>query len=388
MGNREEWRRQQAMERYKNGEKPRAIYCSLGRTKQWFFKWLKRFNSGDSEWFKGRSRRPAHTPLRTPQEIEEVIKFTQLELYNREEFCGAQAILWRLDEQNVEPLPSLRTMGRILARNELTHRRTGRYEPKGTRYPALEAEHPGAVHQADFVGPCFLRKGLRFYSLNTIDLATGRCCTEPTVQGKDGVVEMLWSTWLRLGMPKYLQVDNEAVFYGSYGHPRGMGKLIRLCLSQGVEPCFIPLAEPWRNGVVEKFNDFWRDKFLGRVVMTSEEEVRRESLIFEQRHNSRWRYTKLKGKTPLETLAASKRTLRFPKQEMPPKPPLSKPERGYYHVIRLIRSDRRLNIFGERFSMPPEAVHEYIWATIDVAQQRLSLYLDGTLLDEKEYHLR
>jgi len=37
--------------------------------------------------------------------------------------------------------------------------------------------------------------------------------------------------------------------------------------------------------------------------------------------------------------------------------------------------------------MPPETVHEYIWATIDVAQQRLSLYLDGTLLDEREYRL-
>ena len=38
----------------------------------------------------------------------------------------------------------------ILARAELTHRRTGRYVPKGTPYPALVASTVNAVHQAGF----------------------------------------------------------------------------------------------------------------------------------------------------------------------------------------------------------------------------------------------
>ena len=41
-------------------------------------------------------------------------------------------------------------------------------------------------------------------------------------------------------------------------HPAGLGPLIRLCLAMGVEPWFIPPAEPWRNGIVEKFNDRWQ----------------------------------------------------------------------------------------------------------------------------------
>jgi transposase InsO family protein len=40
-----------------------------------------------------------------------------------------------------------------------------------------------------------------------------------------------------------------------------MGPLIRLCLHHGVEPWFIPVSEPWRNGVVEKFNDHYQVRF-------------------------------------------------------------------------------------------------------------------------------
>ena len=193
-------------------------------------------------------RRPIQVASRTSEEIEGVVKYLRLELYNQGLFCGAQAILWRLEEENVEPLAGLRTIARILARNGLTHRQPGRYVPKGKRYPALDAPHPGSVHESDFVGPCYLRGPLRFYSLNTVDLATGRCGAEPVLEGKGSVTQALWATWLRLGLPKYLQVDNEAVFYGSPAHPRGMGKMIRLCLPLGIEPCFIPQAEPWRNG--------------------------------------------------------------------------------------------------------------------------------------------
>ena len=126
MGDREEWCRKRAVARYQRGEKPGTICLSLGRTEQWFYKWLKRFGEGGDDWYRERSRRPNAVPLRTPADIEAIVKHIRLELYNRGEFCGAQAILWRLEEEHVQPLPSLRTIGRILARHELTHRRTGR----------------------------------------------------------------------------------------------------------------------------------------------------------------------------------------------------------------------------------------------------------------------
>ena len=50
--------RQRAVERYLQGESPTAIYQSLGYSREWFYKWLKRHESGDASWAEERSRRP------------------------------------------------------------------------------------------------------------------------------------------------------------------------------------------------------------------------------------------------------------------------------------------------------------------------------------------
>ena len=140
--------------------------------------------------------------------------------------------------------------------------------------------------------------------------------------------------------------------------------------------------------MIENFNDRYQQRFLGKVPMTSVEDLQSGSLMFEQRHNSKYRYSKLKGHTPLKALAASNAKLRFPTEEEPPKHRLKKPETGIYHIVRLIRSDLKLNVFGECFSAPPETMLEYVVATIDVKEQKLKLYLDKNQVDEFNYKLR
>lgn len=321
-------------------------------------------------------------------EIEHAVKLVRLELFSRGEFCGAQAIHWELEELGVQPRPSLRTINRILRRHELIHRRTGRYEPKGKKYPRLEAAGINRVHQADFLGPCYLKGPIRFYSLNTVDLATGRCGIEPVLQRSgQHTLDAFWAIWRRLGLPEHLQVDNEMVFYGSPAHPRAMGNLIRLCLHNGIEVWFIPPGEPWRNGVVEKFNDHYRQKFLRRIDMSGEEQLRQQSQIYEQKHNRTYRYSKLGGRTPLQALVMSNQALRFPPEAQAPRHPLKKPESGQYHVVRFIRSDGHLDVFGEKFLVPLEAIYEYVIATIDVKEQKMKIYLDQVQIDERDYRL-
>ena len=368
-----------AVQRFYNGEKPESICASLGCSRAWLYKWVKRFGEGDPFWVESRSQRPLITPTRTPLEIEEIVKLVRLNLYNRDLFCGAQAIRWEMEELNVRPLPSIRTIDRILSHQGLTHRRIGRYESKGKAYPKLPSLVPNQTHQADWVGPCYLTGPLRFYSLNVVDTATGRCGVHPSVsKAGQQVIDALWAIWKRLGIPDNLQVDNEMSFFGSPIHPRGMGPLIRLCLHQGVEPWFIPMAEPWRNGVVEKFNDHYEQRFLHKVPMATVPDLLSGSLAYEQKHNSTYRYSKLGGKTPLKALEVANRKLRFPKKEQPPQHRLKKPETGRYHLVRFIRSNLKLNIFGEMFPMPPELEYQYVVATIDVKEQKLKLYLDNT----------
>jgi putative transposase len=382
-------KRLKAVQRFFDGEDPKDICASLGRSRSWLYKWVRRYAPDNSQWVEDQSRRPLSSPYRTPAEIEKIVEMVRLNLYNKGHFCGNQVIQWELIDMEVQPVPSLSTIGRILRRRELTHRRTGRYIPKGKKYPELPALLPNQTHQVDLVGPCYLTGPIRFYSLNAVDTAINRCGIEPMLsKAAQSVLDAVYALWLRLGIPENLQVDNELAFYGSPTHPRGMGPLIRLCLHYGVHLWFIPLSEPWWNGVVEKFNDHYQQKFLDKVAMSSMSQLRQESLAFEHRHNSTYRYSKIKGKTPLKALADMEKKLIFPSKSHVPRHPLNKPDEGCYHLVRFIRSDCRLNIFGEMFSAPPETQYEYVVAIIDVKEQKLKLFLDMIQIEEYKYQMR
>lgn len=383
--------REQAINAFFKGDSITAIARKLGYSRPWVYKWIERHQAGNEQerWPEDRAKRPHSNPRQLPGEVVEAVKLARLHLYNEGLFCGAQAISWELEAMQVSPLPSLSTISRIVRREGLTHRRTGRYEPKGKRYPKLSGQLVNEVHQSDYVGPCYLSGPLRFYSMNSVDIATGRCAVTPVLnKAAQSAIDAIWSNWWRLGIPKHQQVDNELVFYGSNRHPRGMGCLIRLCLANGVEPWFIPLAEPWRNGVVEKFNDHYRGGFLRRVTMKGVDELRHESLVFEQKHNTRYRYTKLQGRTPMMALGNQQKKIRLPASPVAPEHPLPKPESGSYHLVRFIRGDAVLNIFGEKFRLPPEAVYEYVTATIDVARQKLRVTINDVVIEEHDYALR
>ena len=378
-----------AVQRYLAGESSQTICASLGKTKPWLYKWVSRYTPKDPAWCDDQSRRPLLSPYRTSAEIETIVEMVRLSLYNKGHFCGKQAIQWEMIDMEVQPLPSLSTIGRILRRRDLTDRRTGRYEPKGKKYPELPALSPNQTHQVDLVGPRYLTGPIRFYSLHAIDAAINRCGIEPIPsRAAQNILDAVYAVWLRMGIPENLQADNELAFFGSPAHPRGMGPLIRLCLRYGVHLWFIPPSEPWWNGVVEKFNDHYQQKFLAKVTMTSMARLRQESLAFEHRHNSTYRYSKIQGKTPLQALAGLEKKLVFPSKSDPPRHPLDKPGEGCYHLVRFIRSDCRLNIFGETFPAPPETQYEYVVATIDVKEQRLKLFLDTIQVEQYKYQLR
>jgi len=44
-----------------------------------------------------------------------------------------------------------------------------------------------------------------------------------------------------------------------------------------------------------------------------------------------------------------------------------------------------LDVFGERFRLPPETVYEYAVATVDVARQRLSVSIDQLTVADFDY---
>ena len=57
-------------------------------------------------------------------------------------------------------------------------------------------------------------------------------------------------------------------------------------------------------------------------------------------------------------------------------------------MVRFIRSDLKLNVFGEIFPVTSELQYEYVVATIDVKEQKLKVFLNSSQVEEFNYQLR
>ena len=380
--------RQAAIYRYLSGEKPESIYPGLGCSKSWFYKWLKCYQSGDPDWFKGGSHRPKDHPRQTPADMERIVVNIRKQLVEtRYSQTGAFAIQWEMKRLGFEPLPEW-TINRILKRNGLILPRQ-KYQPSGVKYPEIGSDIPHSLHQMDVVGPRYIKDDGRFYSHNLIDAYSHQISLFPSrTESDEAAAEALIKAWKKIGMPDFLQLDNALYYRGSNRWPRSFGLVIRFCLSLGVQPVFVPIGEPWRQGVIEKFNDLYRDKFFRSQRFASFAELKEESIVFEQFHNEHHRYSVISGKTPNQ--AASEDGLgkphpldsdyHLPKDKIPL-------EEGEIHLIRFIRSDRILNVFGEKFPLGNVPAYEYVIATICVEAHAIKVKLDDQLLEEIEYRM-
>lgn len=111
--------RKQAIKQYLQGKEPKSIYSSLNRSKDWFFKWLKRYKSGDSEWYKEQSRAPLRRPGKITDSQKQAIILTRNHL-EAQLFAqtGVSAIKWELNKQGLS-FPSDSTINRVLKREGL-----------------------------------------------------------------------------------------------------------------------------------------------------------------------------------------------------------------------------------------------------------------------------
>jgi len=200
------------------------------------------------------------------------------------------------------------------------------------------------------------------------------------------IASSLLRCWKAVGLPDFLQLDNELSFRGSNRYPRSPGLVIRLCLYFGVQPVFIPIREPWRNGSIEKFNDTYNKKFFRRQWFASYAMLKRQSKNFQRFHNRHHRYSCLNGKTPLEVIEkAGFKPIKLGSNTK--LPVLESIPDGNIILIRFIRSDRILDIFGEKFKVSKSLVYSYVKAVIVTKIHTLQLYLGEELVDTFDYTL-
>jgi len=376
----EEQLRIRAIQLYQQGWKVSRICCTLDRSRKWFYKWLERWRNRDADWFVEHSRAPRTAGKRVNSEMETMIIDIRKQLIENPFMqYGPQAIYYALIQQGITP-PSLITIARILKRNGLTqNKKRESYISKGKKYPYEYL----MCQQMDFVGPRYLSSKERFYfhSLICCDTHWGQSLVFDS-QVADNVCYALINFWQVAGIPDFLQMDNDLSFWGSLRESRSVGRVIRLCLLHKVTPVFIPVREPWRNGIVEHFNKTMQSAIIGTQDFKSISELKESVALFCKTHNETHHYSTQEGMTPKQRMQYLNYPLMLLKQDY--RLPVGKLplEEGEIHVIRFIRSDLKFYLFGMYFPVPEKVKYEYVLGVIITHEHRLVIFKEQEYITE------
>lgn len=371
-------KRKIAIERYLSGEKIITIVKSLNKSRQWFYNWLTRYKTGSSRWYVDYCKAPKQLPGKVSDEVEQLVLDVRRHLQSHPfSQIGAITIQYEIRKRGVQP-PPVWTINRIIARHGLNKPAPRQKQTKD--YPDLFIHS----HQMDLVGPRYIKGDGRFYSVNIIDTFCRRCYVKP-VRNKSSknILKTLVECWQTQGMPDALQMDNELAFRGSNKFPHSFGSVVRFALSQNVAPVFIPIKEPWRNGMIERFNNTFEKRFLTSMVFNDFNhlcQVSKDFIIF---HNENHRYSTQNHRTPNEVA----RQMQVPDFYQGSIHTLKKIplETGSIYFIRFIRSDLRLRLPTESFKVKEILKYSYVVAEVNIDNQCLIVRQDNKIIQLFSY---
>lgn len=373
--------RQEAIARYLSGEKIASISADLHKSRQWFYFWLERYHNGHPDWFRDQSRSPKHIPSKIDAKTEQlVVSFRKQLESNAFAQIGPISIQYEFYRLGLKPPPPW-TISRIIARHGM-NKPIERSRRCIKEYPELFIH----THQLDLVGPRYLKGDGRFFSVNMIDTCSHSCYVKPVrCKSSSEVLQTVVECWQTQGMPDALQMDNELAFRGSNRHPRSFGSVVRFALNQGVAPVFIPMKEPWRNGMIERFNYTFDQRFIkGRMYQNFEHMVQ-SSKEFMSFHNQHHRYSSHQHKTPAQMSEWLPAPILYKgSTHLMEKIPL---ETGSIYFIRFIRSDLKLRLITEYFNVDENLKYCYVVAEVNIDNQCLNIRLDDRIIQTIEYRL-
>ena len=163
----EEQKRIDAINAYLAGEKPTNICKRMGRSREWFYKWRKRFRSKKDNWYKEESRESKIIANKTKPDIEAKIITIRKELMSGEkegyEYCciGVDAIQHKFSELGYsdDKIPKPSVIKRVIRENKLRVRKKKRYKRVRSkqRYRKIIPTKINELYYFDFKGPLYLK---------------------------------------------------------------------------------------------------------------------------------------------------------------------------------------------------------------------------------------
>src|SRR4051812_9353770 len=386
--------RQRAITLRLGGRSVKPICSALGRSEFWFHKWWRRYTESGAEGLYDLTRANHQVAQRISPELERTILSIRRRLQahatpgTRYSLIGADAILAELKALCVRPLPSRRTIERVLQCNGLTAPRA-RLAPLLPRqqYPGPQARASNQLHEVDLVGPIYLKgSGHRYYIWVGKDAFDGAVCLRLAYSRRmDEVLWFLGECWKDLGRPEQVQFDNARELSGWGPAARTLSRVIRLCLRFGVSPVFIPAGEPQFNGSVENFNGWFQEPLFQRRF-TWPGDLRRELARLQEAVNTQHVHPRLGGLTP----AQHRRGLRLQKLPASFVVPTKRQAlaEGRVTFIRRVSVAGTVTVLSQIFRVGKKHRGLYLWLVIDTGRGTLTAYLNGRVLKRWPYKLR
>ncbi len=385
--------RQRAISLRLAGQSVQSICAALDRCEAWFHKWWRRYLEVGPEGLYDLTRANHHVAQHISPELERAILSIRRRLQThatpatRYSLTGAAAILAELEALDIRPLPSARTIERVLQRNGLTAPRV-RLVPLLPRqpYPGPQGRASNELHEVDAVGPIYLQgSGHRYYIWVCKDVFDGAVCLRlASSRRMDEVLGFLGECWKDLGRPEQVQLDNARELAGWGPAARMLSRVIRLCLRFGVSPVFIPEGEPQFNGSVENFNGWFQPPLLDRRYKRPGD-LRRELARLQEAVNTQHVHPRLGGKTP----AQHRRGLRL--QKLPARfevPTERQPvAAGRVTFIRRVSVAGTVTVLSQKFRVGKRHRGLYLRLVVDTGRGWLTAYLNGRVLKRWPYKL-
>lgn len=297
---------------------------------------------------------------------------------------GAAALRRELEARSLQPCPSIRTIGRILQRCGVLdgRRRTRRPPPPRGWYLPEVAAGQAELDSFDTIEGLAIRGGPHLTVLTGISLHGGLPAAWPrrAVNAKT-VVEVLLEHWRSVGLPGYVQFDNDNRFQGPRQHADVVGRVTRLALSLGIVPVFVPPNETGFQAAIEGFNGQWQAKVWSRFEHHSLRGLtsRSAKYIAAARQHRAARIESAPARRP------------FPKRW---RLDLQKHPQGKITYLRRTDGNGRASLLGHAFTVDRHWLHRLVRAEVDLDTGTICFYAlrrrdpaDQHLLREVQYVL-
>lgn len=364
--------RRLAFKLFEQGKSVAQILRRIPRSRSWLFKWRERFQRDGWKALDSLSKAPNNSPQQHSEDLVELV----LRIRDRLEksdvgLIGPRQIQDEIKRKKlVKSPPSLASIKRWLKEAEYT----GACEPcdESAYYPTFQATDELAILSCDWIAR-YLTGGKKVFVFHTINLRTHELAqTIRADKSASSAYEHLLEAFSILGLPDFLQIDNDAAFTGLGRTKPVFGRIIRLLLYLGIEAIFIPPGEPKRNYIVERANGIWAKSFWEKDRFSSLREVERKSPKFLDWYET-YAPPSLKGKTVKQAAAEQHLTKLRARQiaQIPTELPLTA---GRLHFIRRVEASGEINILKEQWKVSKTVSGDYAWATLDLKKKELLIY--------------